>query len=230
MRISGIYKIQSVVKPERCYVGSAINIANRWACHLSALKRNKHGNKKLQYHYNKYGKEDLRFSVLLGCIKEELITNEQFFIDALSSYFNIALKAGSNLGVNKGKKIHSENYKRNLSEKMKGNLFALGYKATKEQRKNISEGHKGEKNYLFGKHLTEETKKKLSLAHIGHISGNKENKYSEESKNKLSESHKGKVSGMKGKFHTKEAKEKNRLAHLGKASWNKRLNIEKKIA
>lgn len=50
--ITGIYKIQSIVHPERCYVGSAINITARWKKHLSDLKYNRH-NQKLQNHYNK---------------------------------------------------------------------------------------------------------------------------------------------------------------------------------
>lgn len=56
MKISGIYKIQSKVKPERIYIGSAVNIRHRRNQHFSSLSLNNHHNKKLQYHYNKYGK------------------------------------------------------------------------------------------------------------------------------------------------------------------------------
>ena len=100
MKISAIYQIQSFIEPEKIYIGSAINIENRWRCHLSDLIRNKHHSSKLQNHYNKYGKTDLEFSVLLECDKESLIANEQNFIDILNPYFNISKKAGSRLGTN----------------------------------------------------------------------------------------------------------------------------------
>jgi hypothetical protein len=54
MNISGIYKIQSIINPERVYIGSAISIRNRWCTHKSELKGNKHHSPKLQNHYNKY--------------------------------------------------------------------------------------------------------------------------------------------------------------------------------
>ena len=57
-KISGIYKIQSLYHPERCYIGSAVNITRRWMEHLTALKADKHYSKKLQNHYNKYGKNE----------------------------------------------------------------------------------------------------------------------------------------------------------------------------
>ncbi len=73
MKLSGIYQIQSKIKPERCYIGSAIHISNRWTKHLSELRLNRHHSRKLQLHYNKYGESDLQFSVLLGCEKEDLL-------------------------------------------------------------------------------------------------------------------------------------------------------------
>ena len=38
MKISGIYKIESKLKPERIYIGSTININIRWNKHLTDLK------------------------------------------------------------------------------------------------------------------------------------------------------------------------------------------------
>ena len=70
-KVSGIYKIQSIIKPERIYIGSAVNICDRWRCHLKDLKNGNHGNGKLQNHFNKYGEIDLQFSILLGCEKQD---------------------------------------------------------------------------------------------------------------------------------------------------------------
>jgi predicted DNA-binding protein (MmcQ/YjbR family) len=65
----GIYKIQSVIKPERIYIGSAKNIRIRWNIHTSNLKLNRHENKKLQNHYNKYGVNDLKLYKMIDFIQ-----------------------------------------------------------------------------------------------------------------------------------------------------------------
>ena len=87
--VSGIYQIQSKVKPKRIYIGSSQKIGNRWYDHLMMLRKNKHYNKRLQEHYNKYGESDLQFSILIGCEKSRLKANEQFFMDCFNPYFNI---------------------------------------------------------------------------------------------------------------------------------------------
>ena len=99
IKISAIYRIQSKIKPERCYIGSAVSIDQRWILHLSRLRRNVHDNKKLQAHFNKYGESDLQFSILLGCEKEDLLKIEQYFIDSYNPWFNHCKKAGSRLGL-----------------------------------------------------------------------------------------------------------------------------------
>ena len=111
---SGVYKIQSKVKPERVYIGSAVSIPERWGNHLYRLARNDHHSIKLQRHYNKYGKNDLVFSIIVGCDKDDLIVTEQFYIDAYNPWFNICSKAGSLLGFK-----HSEETKKKMSESAK---------------------------------------------------------------------------------------------------------------
>jgi group I intron endonuclease len=131
-KISGVYRITSKVYPFRDYIGSAINITDRWRLHLSDLKFLKHGNKRLQNHYNKYGESDLQFSIIVGCPIDDLIKTEQFYIDAYDPYFNICKIAGSRLGTKQ-----SEETKRKLSESAKKR------KASDETRRKISEGGKG---------------------------------------------------------------------------------------
>ena len=94
MRKCGVYKIQSISNPDLCYIGSSVNMDSRINLHLSNLKNKIHHNKNLQDHFNKYGKNDLQFSVLLECNKENLIETEQFFLDAYDPRFNIYKKAG----------------------------------------------------------------------------------------------------------------------------------------
>lgn len=139
MSISGIYKIQSQRKPEKIYIGSAVDIHKRWQIHLGRLKRNKHENARLQNHYNKYGKDDFVFSILIGCDKQDLISTEQFYIDAYNPSFNICKKAANCLGV----------------------------KHSLETRQKVSAANRGEKHRNYGKHLSEETRRKISEAHKG---------------------------------------------------------------
>lgn len=149
MKVSGIYKIQSSLFPNKIYIGSAINIYRRWSQHFSDLKRNKHSNSKLQNHYNKYGVEDLQCSIILyGCKKDELIIIEQYFLDFYIPFFNICKIAGSNLGLHW--KL-SEESKANIAKASKGRKSALGYKHTMESKLKMS---------ISKKHpLTEEHKK-----------------------------------------------------------------------
>jgi group I intron endonuclease len=94
-----IYKISSIIKPHRVYVGSAVNFKARKSVHISQLRSGKHHSKKLQRHFNKYGEGDIIFSVIESVDdKSFLIKREQFYIDAFSPYFNTCPTAGSNLG------------------------------------------------------------------------------------------------------------------------------------
>jgi len=65
-RTSGIYKIESVTNG-KFYIGSAVSILRRSYEHFNTLKRSAHRNPYLQKHYNKYGKDDLMFSVVELC-------------------------------------------------------------------------------------------------------------------------------------------------------------------
>lgn len=165
--MSGIYKIESKAKPNQIYIGSAVCIKHRWYCHLSELRLNKHRNKKLQNHFNKYGEADLCFSVIYSCSKEELISKEQFYIDSNNPYFNICRIAGSLLGTKrdaiakkkmsdawKNRKPFTQATKDKISIKQKGRIKSIN------ERINIS-------NALKGKTLTESVKIKIRDKHIG---------------------------------------------------------------
>ena len=145
MKISGIYKIESKIKSERLYIGSAININRRWIIHLYDLKNNKHHSNKLQNHYNKYGKDDLIFSIIEECPISKLLIREQYYMDLKSPYFNECKIAGNCLGRtpwNKNKKMSKE-----FSNKMKminiGNKNRLGKKHSIKSKNKISESLKG---------------------------------------------------------------------------------------
>lgn len=170
-----------------------MNIYKRWEYHLRNLHRNKHHSQKLQRHYNKYGKNDLIFSILIGCDKNELIDMEQYFIDSYNPYFN-----GSKKAYNNG-----------------------GFKLTDEAKRKISEAFKGEKNPNYGKKFSEEHRRKLSEAKKG-ISVNKGHKHTEETKRKISESKKGKPGhSHKGKRPSEEMIAQIKRKLKGRVPWNK---------
>lgn len=147
IKVSGIYQIQSKIKPNRIYIGSSVHIIKRWNNHCFYLKKNNHGSSKLQRHYNKYGINDLGFSVLLFCEEGELLESEQFFIDTLNPFFNTSPIAGSSFrGLS-----HTEETKQKQSKSM------LGKNTGKRSRESIEK----QRISCTGKRASEETKQKM---------------------------------------------------------------------
>lgn len=72
---SGIYNIRNISN-NKIYIGSSINIEQRWSAHKRILKRGKHHCKKLQDDYNKFGIDNFVYEIIEYCdveiIKEEL--------------------------------------------------------------------------------------------------------------------------------------------------------------
>ena len=184
---TGVYKITNQAN-DKMYVGSAIDLMNRWYKHKSQLNKNKHHSIKLQRAWNKYGVDNFKFEIIEECDKEKLIEIEQYYIDLYDSYcngYNSNPTARNMLGFK-----HSEESKIKMSESAKGKQLSdetkerlrsmnIGRKRSKEFRLKISKTHKGRKN-------TDETKKKMSESFKGR-------KLSTETRNKISKANKGKV-------------------------------------
>lgn len=161
--LMGIYEIKNILN-NKIYIGSSINLKNRFKRHKCELRTNKHTNGHLQRAYNKYGKDNFSFSIIEMVTDEsKLLEREQYWINKTKCYnenfgYNIAIYAGS---PQKGKTL-SEDHKRKISEKEKGKIVSretkerlrqvnLGKKMGLETRKKQSIAKKGEKNCNYGK-------------------------------------------------------------------------------
>jgi group I intron endonuclease len=85
---AGIYHIESLSHPELSYIGSSWTLNTRQGCHLGRLRRGKHHTKRLQEHFDKFGADDLQFTVICHCPESELTDAEQYYINLFKPSFN----------------------------------------------------------------------------------------------------------------------------------------------
>ena len=205
MRISGIYKIESIIRPERFYIGSGVNLQSRKRQHFSDLRLNKHGNSKLQNHYNKYGANDLVFIIIEPCFQELLIIREQYYLNNLKPWFNICLMAKNCLGVKRTEDTKQKIREANLGKWAGEKNPCFGENFTDEHRLNISKA-------LTGKKLSKKHKENISKGLQGAGSGTpKGTKLSQEHRDKISKGLKGHKTSLKGKKISKKHRENIRL-------------------
>ena len=90
--ICGVYKI-TCRNNNQFYIGSSIDIHDRWLHHLSDLRRGIHHSILLQQNYNEFGEDSLIFEVLHEIDKnnvELLRMEEYYYIEELHPTFNSA--------------------------------------------------------------------------------------------------------------------------------------------
>jgi group I intron endonuclease len=88
--MQGVYQIRNI-KNNKIYIGSSMDIEQRWKMHKNDLRRNKHINYKLQNDWNKYGENSFVFEILEindQATREEISLLEQKYIDELKPYEN----------------------------------------------------------------------------------------------------------------------------------------------
>lgn len=81
-KICGIYCIENLINHKK-YIGSSINIYQRWSNHKSDLRGNRHHNNHLQDAWNKYGENNFKFSIIELCDEAEIKEREQYYLDTL---------------------------------------------------------------------------------------------------------------------------------------------------
>lgn len=168
---SGIYEILNTVNGKR-YIGSAVHFKNRWATHISLLRRDKHHSQHLQRAWNKYGKQAFEFNTLLICAKENLLDYEQRCLDGLKPEYNVALAAEAPM---RGRK-HSAGSRTKMSDsgktrppissdtRAKLSKASTGRTVAPETRAKISAGNKGKR---LGVKLPPEVRANISTSLLG---------------------------------------------------------------
>lgn len=199
--MTGVYMIENVVNGN-VYVGSAVNLTDRWWQHRSDLSKGVHRNDHLQKAWNKYGAAAFLFKEILYCAKEYLITWEQIAIDGLkavigwSRMYNISPTAGSRLGA----KVSGESRERIRAAQ-------TGKKLSAEHKEKIRSAHlkyfqSTASKWMIGKVHSAETRAKMSAAQKGR---------------KKSPEHIAKVvAANRGRTATAEARANMSAAHRGK--------------
>lgn len=102
-RLSGVYQILCI-PTGKIYIGSTVNLRERWSGHRCSLRRGKHQNIFLQRAWNKYGEACFEFSILKFVEASGLLPAEQAWIDKTGCAerkigFNISRVAGSTGGL-----------------------------------------------------------------------------------------------------------------------------------
>lgn len=167
-KVSGIYFIEWY--QNGCfYIGQSVDIYARKKGHLSDLKRNTHGNSRLQNNYNKYGCPS--FYVIDICERPLLTSREQYWINKFIENKNMCNIEKVCIGV-----FMSEEGRRHLSALKKGTILSEEHKekisiglksAYKNGRVSNFKGNFGDKNHFYGKKHTQETLNTLSIKRKG---------------------------------------------------------------
>jgi group I intron endonuclease len=78
------------------------------------MRTNKSSCLKLIRAVNKYGENNFKFEIIYECPTDEILKNEQFYIDTLNPNYNICKIAGSSLGT---KRTEECKQKKSISQK-----------------------------------------------------------------------------------------------------------------
>jgi group I intron endonuclease len=136
----GIYLLRNKIN-NKVYIGKAVNIRKRLSSHKNSHHYARMQGLPIVRSIRKHGWENFEISIL-ECF-DKIDNNKLLEIEAdyIKKYDATNPKIGYNL--------------------VAFGMGTTGYKHTEETKRKLSEMKKGEKNFLFGKHLKEETKQKL---------------------------------------------------------------------
>jgi len=123
-KLCGIYCIENLVDGKG-YIGQSKDIKRRFICHLSNLRKNKHGNIHLQRAWNKYGEKSFGFNILELCDSNLLDDREIFNIEQYKVFSGVYnLKDGGTNGIkySKESRLKISRYRQNLPQQVIENM------------------------------------------------------------------------------------------------------------
>lgn len=165
----GIYKIINIVN-NKFYIGSSINIEQRWKTHKKELKRGVHHSRHLQNAWNKYGQENFIIEIIEEIVNLEfLLIKEQAYIDDKKPHYNVLLN------VDGTKRIFTPEARQKMS------LAKKGKKLSDEHKQKIKSSNSGINNYMYGRKHSIQTKNKISQK----LKNRKRKPFTDEHKNKI---------------------------------------------
>lgn len=135
----GVYTIRNT-QNGKIYVGSSVNIEERFEEHRKQLMHHRHNNSHLQSAWDKYGESNFEFNVI------EVVDDVSKLREVEEKYITQLHACDRNYGYNILPKTN----------------IGLGVRASSEVRKKISDACKGDKNGHYGKPHSEETRRHIS--------------------------------------------------------------------
>lgn len=233
-RSPGVYIIRNKIN-NKCYVGSAINLYERYNQHFSGLRSNSHENARLQNSWNKYGSDAFYFEIIEFIEDpQDLLAFEQLYLDLVfgrETSFNLTPTAGSLLGykaseetkqklreacLRNGNKPPSFLGKKRTQESIdKARQSRAGWKPSPENIEKLRQSHLGIKQSpeTIAKRVAKTTGKKRTPEQIERLaSANRGKKRTEEQRAAMTEYRTGRPLGPA----TEERKKKVGDANRGK--------------
>lgn len=156
---SGIYQIRNTVN-NKCYIGKSINVIQRKRTHIYNLKLNKHGNRYLQFAFNKYGLDNFIFEVLEYCDINLLNKKEIQYIESNKPAYNLIQAEDDKLFCSDDTKIKMKDSKVNKNITISIYSYNIDTKellkwdSIKECSKSLNIDRRWIQNILKGKKLS----------------------------------------------------------------------------
>lgn len=139
---SGIYQITCLVNGKR-YIGSSVELKQRWSNHKSDLRKRRHANIHLQRCYDKHGAANLAFEVVERVEPSKLAAAELAWLETEKPELNINQRPDAPM---RGKKMSPEHKEKiRAAHKAAGTRppgFKVGQKHTPETLAKMSEAQK----------------------------------------------------------------------------------------
>jgi group I intron endonuclease len=151
--VPAIYLIKCLIN-NKIYVGSSVNLRNRINRHYNDLINNKHASNHLQNAFNLYGNENFIVEVLVYCDRENILQQEQYFLDKLKPWDRLIGYNTCEIAGSPSKRVLTEDQKKKISDSLKGRIVS------EETRKKIGDSNRG-------KIQPKEAVEKSRLANIG---------------------------------------------------------------